>query len=602
MATIRLTIDGREIECEQGTMVLQAALDNGIFIPHYCYHPALSVAGNCRMCLVEIVPKVPPGRKPPPLKPAISCATEACEGMEILTDSPMVAEARRGVLESLLINHPLDCPVCDQAGECDLQNFSYAYGQAESRFLEQKNIKHAKDLGPEVRLYGNRCINCTRCVRFTQEISGTSDLCQTNRGGRNAIDTFPGLPFDSPLSGNVVDLCPVGSLVSRDFLHRGRVWQLDRTPSVCPHCSAGCTIEVHTRDELILRLKPRPNKEVNGFFICDTGRLGYKYVTDPARIASYEHRTEDGPSRMSFHGALDLLAERLREAGDDAYAIASPWLTNEELFLLRSIVPVDRIAFVGRPSGEERRFFAKWGDSERNPSLPGQYGRGALREDGATFVIEADRNPNRRGAQLILGDTACRKERLDEVLERAKKGEVKVLLVLSSMPGFEPEEALLEAVAGASFAAVVDILPGPLTEAANLVLPGAAFPEKEGTCTNSRGTTQRLVAAVPTQGQARPELELLYYLGGKLGIKLPGFTYRAVFTDLAATAEAFAKLTWEGLAPPSEPWWLGRTAMKKGGATQEPLLPTPVVVGAVPASRDTGSNDSENADGAEGKT
>src|SRR5438105_5684521 len=187
MPQISFTIDGRKIACEKGTMVLQAALDSGIFIPHYCYHPALSVAGNCRMCMVEVVPKPPPnapaGWKPPPQKPAIACATEAAEGLEVLSaTSPMAKAAREGVLEFLLVNHPLDCPVCDQAGECDLQDFSFQYGRATSRFLEQKEVKGEKDFGPEVRLYGNRCINCTRCVRFSQEISGGGEICQVNRG------------------------------------------------------------------------------------------------------------------------------------------------------------------------------------------------------------------------------------------------------------------------------------------------------------------------------------------------------------------------------------------------------------------------------------
>ncbi len=590
MPQVTIVIDGRKIACEKGTMVLQAALDAGIFIPHYCYHPALSVAGNCRMCLVELVPKPPPGAppdwKPPPQKPAIACATEAVDGLEVRTTTEMVRKAREGVLEFLLINHPLDCPVCDQAGECDLQDFSFRYGRANSRFVEEKLTKHTKDFGPEVRLYGNRCINCTRCVRFTQEIIGTGDITQVHRGDHNIVDIFPGKVFDSPLSGNVVDLCPVGALVSRDFLHKARVWQLERTPSVCPHCSTGCSIEVHTRDEEIQRLKPRWNPEVNGWWMCDMGRLGYKHVHAEGRLAHYARRSSGGEAleRVPFQAAVEEIAGALARAGAggageaagatgiagptgaaggggaggaEAWALASAWLTNEELWAVRALFPPERIALIARPPGEERRFYPRWGDSERNPSLAGQHDRARLYPDGATFVIEADRNPNRAGARRILGEEACAEGRLDAFARACAEGRVAAALVLAGMPDWEPPAALLEALAKVPFVAVVDLFAGSLARLATVLAPAAAWAEKDGTYTNGRGTTQRMLFARPAPGQTRTELALLHAIAACLGrgADVPHVPAAAFARLVAAAVPGFEGLTWEGLAPRRPPAW-----------------------------------------------
>jgi NADH-quinone oxidoreductase subunit G len=568
MPQITFTIDGKKVSCEKGTMVVQAALDAGIFIPHYCYHPALSVAGNCRMCMVEVVPKpppnAPPGWKPPPAKPAIACATEAVEGMEVLSSRSAVAtQAREGVLEFLLANHPLDCPVCDQAGECDLQDFSFQYGRATSKFHEDKEQKHNEDWGPEVRLYGNRCINCTRCVRFSQEISGGAEICQVNRGDRNVVDVGPGLSWDNPLSGNVVDICPVGALVSRDFLHKARVWQLDAAPSVCPHCATGCSIEVHTRDEEVQRLKPRHNPAVNGFWMCDAGRLGYKYVSGDNRLLRCEMRPagtakagEKAPPRepVSFQEAAAAAGPALERAGRGAWALVSAWATNEEVFLASRMVPPERTALLARPSWEERRFRPNFSDMLRNPSLPGQQTRGVLYPDGSTFVIEADRNPNRRGAAAILGEAACAEGRLQAFIQAAEHGEVRAALVLGGMPGYEPPAALLAALEKVPLVVVCDILAGPLSERAHILFPGAAVFEKEGTFTNGRGTTQRFALARPTPGQARPELETLHVVAGKMHVKVPPCAPEDVFAALAAEVPAFKGKTWEAALHRSAAW------------------------------------------------
>ncbi len=592
MPKISFTIDGKAVECEKGTMVLQAALDAGLFIPHYCYHPALSVAGNCRMCLIEIVPKpppnAPPGWKPPPPKPAISCATEAAPGMEVVTTSKMVKEAREGVLEFLLVNHPLDCPVCDQAGECDLQNFSFRYGQDHSRFVEQKNTKHAFDLGPEVRLYGNRCISCTRCVRFCQEVSGTGELCMVERGDRTVVGTFPGTTLENPLSGNTVDICPVGALVSRDFLHKARVWQLDETPSACPHCSTGGSISVHTRDDEVQRLKPRRNPEVNGYWMCDMGRLGYKHVHEPGRLTRVERRTESGTGTgtalepTSFHGAVAAVADAIEKAGEGgAWALASAWMTNEELYLLRGIFPRSRIALLARPPWPERRFKGYFAEGDRNPSLPGQTGRATLYPDGSTFASESDRNPNRRGAEAILGADTCSAARLAELVRACDAGEAKVLVAFAGMPDFEPPAEVVAAAAKVGTLALCDLRRGSLAEKAHVLFAGAAFAEKEGTYTNGRGQVQRLLPARPAPGMARSELELLHalhtLLERRMAAPAPGGDGRkaaaggcsaaATFEELSREIAAFGGLAWKDLDGAGRQLWSGRPAPAAAEAT-----------------------------------
>ena len=266
--TFNITIDGREIECRPGDKVLAKALENGIYIPHYCWHAGLTIAGNCRMCLVK-------SNKAP--KPVIACATDCVPDLEIDASSPEVQKLQQLVMEFLLINHPLDCPVCDQAGECRLQDYAHEYGREQGRFREAKNVKPSTVVGPEVALWKQRCIACSRCIRFCDEVSGTGELRFIQRGDRVEIETFPGVPLDNPLSGNVVDLCPVGALVSSDFLYEARVWNLKRQSSVCPGCSRGCNIHVDVLDTKwddpqIKRLVPRENQEVNGWWMCDLGR------------------------------------------------------------------------------------------------------------------------------------------------------------------------------------------------------------------------------------------------------------------------------------------------------------------------------------------
>src|SRR5919204_600248 len=283
MATVY--VNGKPVDIGSERLnLIQAADRAGVFIPHYCWHPALTVVASCRMCLVE-VGEMKDGK--PAMQPKVvpGCQTPAKDGTVIVTNSKKARTAQEQTLEDLLLNHPLDCPVCDKAGECLLQDFSYTFGRSTSRMIDPKNTPPNKPhIGPNVTLFTDRCILCSRCVRFTREISGTAELQVVNRGDHSEIDIFPGEPLDNKLASNVVDLCPVGALCSKDFLYKQRVWYLRTAKSVCADCSTGCSIEVDQNKDILYRLRPRENPQAQGYFMCDDGRLGYHYVNSPERF------------------------------------------------------------------------------------------------------------------------------------------------------------------------------------------------------------------------------------------------------------------------------------------------------------------------------
>src|SRR5882762_1877393 len=273
---INLTIDGAPVTVPAGTLVIEAAKQAGVLVPHYCYHPGLPVAGVCRMCLVEV-------EKAPKLQ--IACATTVTEGMVVKTQTAPAKAARQSVLEFLLINHPLDCPICDQAGECELQDFVFQEGQARTRYAEfAKRFNPVEDFGPDVLYVPNRCILCTRCVRYMEDIAKEPVLNVSERGDRAYIGIHPEARLDHPWAGNVVDLCPVGSLLSKDFLHKARAWELDKAASICTGCSQGCNVTLDTRENVVVRVRPRSNLEVNRYFICDHGRMNYRWMNRGDRI------------------------------------------------------------------------------------------------------------------------------------------------------------------------------------------------------------------------------------------------------------------------------------------------------------------------------
>src|SRR5262249_41460743 len=318
--------------------VIQAAQKGGVFIPHYCWHPALTVVASCRMCLVE-VGEMKDGK--PVMQPKVvpGCQTPAKDGTVIVTDSEKAKNAQASTLESLLLNHPLDCPVCDKAGERNLQDFSYQFGRAESRMIDEKNTPPNKPgIGPNVTLFTDRCIMCSRCVRFTREIAGSAELQIVNRGDHSEIDVFPGEPLANKLASNVVDLCPVGALCSKDFLYKHRVWNLKTKDSVCPDCSTGCSIHLDANKSIVYRLRPRYNPQAQGHFMCDDGRLGYHYVSSAERFPRPRVRRDNKLPPSPWSEVLPAVRQRFLEAAtrdaSKVVGVLSPFLTCEEAFLL----------------------------------------------------------------------------------------------------------------------------------------------------------------------------------------------------------------------------------------------------------------------------
>src|SRR5687767_616752 len=331
------------------TTMIQACAMAKVDVPHYCYHPKLPVAGNCRMCLVEFgTPALGPDRKPvmnpdgtPKIakspRPAIACATPISAGMEIYTNTPAVKQMREGVLEFLLINHPLDCPICDQAGECKLQEYSVEYGQSRSGFAEEKVHKPKRvDLGPRIVLDDERCILCTRCIRFTRDVVGDDALGIVNRGSYNVLTKYPGKQFDNNYTLNTVDICPVGALTSKDFRFQMRVWFLKETKSVCTSCATGCSIVIGSRENKVYRYEPRENDAVNSCWMCDYGRLNYKWINRQDRLMRVTRKTTSGAAEpITWDVALREISQWLEHVPHESVAIiASARQTTEELYLL----------------------------------------------------------------------------------------------------------------------------------------------------------------------------------------------------------------------------------------------------------------------------
>ncbi len=512
----KLTIDGREVTVPEGTSVIQAAERLGIFVPRYCYHPGLSVAGNCRICLVDV-------EKSPKLQ--IACNLPTVEGMVVHTSSEKAKEGRRSVLEFLLANHPLDCPVCDQSGECDLQDFYMNFGLYASRFQEKKvKKKKAVALGPHVMLDQERCILCSRCVRFTDEITKTGEFGIFQRGDRAEVGLYPGEVLDNPYSANVVDICPVGALTERDFRFKARVWYLSAAPSVCNGCSRGCNLDLHyalDRPHLnegarVVRVKPRPNPDVNRWWLCDEGRYGFGWV-DRERLTRLR-----GPagSEPTWEIALDAIARALGRKGARIGVIASTQLTTEELFLAREIfrsVPGARVGVSG---------LEKTGRSD-------------------DFLIQADRTPNTRGAAL-LGLTAPASPPAREIVDAALAGGLDLLWVFGNdLVGPFGEETVRALAAKVGLFVFSGTNVNPTAALAHWTLPTAAYVEKDGTFVNCDGRVQRIGLAFPPLADSREDWRILLDLAGRLGRPIDARDPRGVFQTLAGAEASFAGLNYE---------------------------------------------------------
>jgi NADH-quinone oxidoreductase subunit G len=491
--TVNITLNGVQASVPKNLRIIEAAEQLGVGIAHYCYHPGLSAPAMCRMCLVEV-------EGAPKLAPA--CVTPVAEGQVIHTESPRAREARQGTLEFYLLNHPLDCPICDKSGECKLQDYTHAEGRWHGRSVEPKRVFGQDDFGGDILYDGDRCIMCTRCVRFMREVAQDDRLCVVQRGHRSVIDTF----FDHGVAGNlwagnIVDICPVGALLSKDFLHKARVWDLDNNASICPGCTQGCNIRIDTRDNLVMRLRPRANPDVNSYWMCDYGRHDYEWLNQTDRVESAA-----GPGRGRAAGGGEL-AEGGAGAGGtaaggrrrrrDGHRLAVP--RNEDNGLLAQLAAV--------LGGGDLVFRAARAEDE--VVCPG-FPRLARRRDLAANV---------RGME-ILGY-----RRADGPL-RVGGGVVIAL-------GDELTQEAADFATGADLFVAIATRGSAATRGADFILPATTFAEMEGTFTNHEGRVQRFWPALQPPPLARPAWQIL-------GVLLAGIEPGG--TAPATAADAFLRL------------------------------------------------------------
>jgi len=515
-----ITIDDRTIEVPEGAMLLPVALENGIHIPHYCWHPKLSIDGSCRMCQVEVEgsPKL-----------VVACNTPVRDGMVVRTNTPAVENTRRGVLECLLLNHPLDCPICDKAGECLLQDYSVAFGSRVGRTREpRRKLEKRKDIGPRMILDQERCILCRRCVRFCREITHTQELGVFDMGDRSVLDIVDGTPLANDYSICTADICPVGALESKDFHHKLRVWFLKKTESVCPSCSNGCNVTVQHYRNRIWRLMPRRNDAVNETWMCDHGRESYQPLNDPDRLRQPLVRRDGKLQPAKWYDALAVTATALRRIvgetrGRSIGAIASPHLTNEELFRFAQLLRALDVIHVAVP---------------------------VVTGKADDLLIKADKAANARGARDMGLQPGPGGLDLSGMLAAAAAGDIRALYVCGPDLWAVADQKLLERAAERAECLIVqDVLRSSWTERAHIVLPSLTFAEKSGTFTNVAGRVQRLQRAVePPDGQPS-DGEIFSRLIGLLFEAQPDFDPAAVLREIGASVPAYAGLSFERIGP-----------------------------------------------------
>ncbi len=532
---VNVQIDGVWHEFPKGTRLIEACEQAGSYIPRYCYHKKLSSPGNCRMCLIEMgMPKMGPDRKPalggdgkPEInwmpRPQISCATDVSEGLGVRTHSPLVEECRRGVMEFLLINHPLDCPICDQAGECRLQEFSVEYGRQDSRFLENK-VKKPKnvELGPRVTLDDERCILCSRCIRFSKEIAHDDVLGFIDRGSYTTLTAHPGKRLENNYSLNTVDICPVGALTSSDFRFKMRVWFLKETKSFCTSCATGCNTIIGARENVIYRQTPRENDAVNSCWMCDYGRLNFDYLQNKRRLLEPRVREQNKFEPVTWKNAIETVAARLKPyVGRQIAILASGRMTNEEFWLtarLAKLLNTTLIDIVPRTG------------------------------PGDDILLSEDRNPNSNGARLlqVASDSGTA---LEQIKEAISFGHIKALISLGENPvrcGISTDY-----LAELPVFVVMDLISNESTSLAGAVLPSLGFAEKRGSMINGKGRLQRLNRALRGPGQARDDWEILRDLiqaisGGtsETSSRAGGiYTIEDVFREMSEAVPELAGLT-----------------------------------------------------------
>ncbi len=506
----RVLIDQHEIEIPDDARLngIQAAALAGVEIPHYCWHPGLSVVGSCRMCLVEVGTRDAVSGEismMPKLTPA--CNTLVKGGMVLVTNSEKVQRARAMVEEGLLLRHPIDCPICDKAGECSLQDYHFRHGQQQRRADIRPFTSRRRDIG-DVTLFVDRCVMCSRCVRFCKEISGTSELMVAERGAHEEIDVLPGFPLNNKLSGNVVDLCPVGALGDKDFLYKQRVWFMRRHRSVCTGCAVGCSIWVEENQDQIYRIKPRENPEVNRWWICNEGRYGYPHVHSDRRIDRPQRREGRAMVTLDWRTAIGELRERLQKTGKLA-AVVSPFLTVEEAYLLcRLIREIDQTAPL---------VLGPVPSVGRDEKFPGG------------FTILAEKCPNRRGVEEVIAHFAGKVVRFEDFAAELHATDVRGLWVSGGYKKDWIDDATAERFARLDLLVVQDLFPSPLTDRATYMLPAATFAERDGSYVNRADRLQTAQWTVRPPAGVQPEGSLLSQLLEREGL----YNARRVLDEVA---------------------------------------------------------------------
>ena len=596
MDTVALTIDGRPITVAKGRTVLQAAIEAGISVPYYCYHPGISIDGSCRVCIVKI-------EKMPKLQ--TSCSTLCLDGMVVHTREPEVVEARAGVFEFLLVNHPLDCPVCDKGGECPLQDFSYTFGPAESRMdfprrvFDGEGVKADVDFGPTLMLNRNRCILCTRCVRFMKEIDGDAQIGVVDRGSGSEIATFQEQGVHSLLSGNLMDVCPVGAILTRDYRFKSRPWDNPAVvDTVCTLCSKGCNTSAWlkakpewAKGSRLIRMTPRHNPDVNGFWMCDIGRFKYHWIESDQRLRRPMVRSGASLEAVAWHDVQPRLRDRLQEAGtsgpDAVRFLVSAHASTEELFVLKQIVE----GLLG--SDGLQAASVAWISSDK------------AQPPGTKFKVSTTDAPNVNGARDLgyrVGHGNDGPPDLAEFRGAIEGGRVKALYVMDSGPdGSLGDTSWLVAARRSGtlpLLIVHGVLMTELAAAADIVLPGSAYVEKDAIYTNDQGRLQAGSRAIAAPGDALDDCKILVNLGRSLGLTLafdsasevrkalaaamPGTPY-AEADRLIFTREVPAR-NWLQASNPSERWkWdflyqdlppvKGHSVQMEGASPQAAYLP-----------------------------
>jgi NADH-quinone oxidoreductase subunit G len=557
----QIIIDGRIIEAAPGKTIIEAALDNGITIPHFCWHPALSVAGNCRMCLVNVGTHkkdtdgslmfsddgAPVVNWFPKMQ--IACATPVSDGMIVDTASQKTEGAQNAVMEFLLINHPLDCPICDEAGQCKLQEYAFMHSKGKSRFNEEKTQKEKRvELGPNVMFDGERCISCSRCIRFADEVAKQPVLSFVQRGDKVTIRTFPDTTFDSEYSMNVIDICPVGALTSIDFRFKARVWEMSFTDSVCPGCARGCNIKIGVMNNEVLRTEPRTNMHVNNYWMCDTGRLATPALVNEARLGGPMVRTNGQLVAATWDEAIEAASAALRNLkGSQVAVVGSAHASNEDNYVLARLAhDVLKTGNVDYIKHNDHTF-------------------------GDEFLRVNDKSPNAIGAHTVGIAPRGDGHGIDAMADRIKRGDIKALIVMAEDLSAHP--SLADASASVDTLIVLGAHDTVTAKQANVLLPMSTWAESEGTFTNTLHRVQRFEPAVVTkenlrsmgmkmsrwdkfgapndrwsqgeQRNCRPAWQILRSIAKQLGTTWNYTASSDVFTDLAAHVQQFNGMSYE---------------------------------------------------------